>query len=142
MLKLKRRLGNSDKPDYRKALNTMLSLYYKKDGAFQISREIHHNGIHFKANDIMACINTLMDDGHIKDLAPGYSMIPLCAITGKGKVFHEQGGYQDDSTRFDKIVKWAKNNKFLAWILIVFVVVAALIGFVVSLIAIYEFFNK
>ena len=135
-------MGKSDQPDYRKALNTMLSLYYEKNGGFQISREIHHNGIHFKVNDVMACINTLMDDGYIKDLAPGYSMIPLCAITGKGKIFHEQGGYQDNTTKFDKMVKWAKNNTVLAWILIVFIVVSAIIGFAVSVISVYEAFGK
>lgn len=126
--------------DYRKALNTILSLYYEKKGGFQIARELHRNGIHFKVNDIMATINTLMDDGYIKNLTPGYSMIPPCAITARGRVFYEQGGYQDNSTHFDRIVKWAKNNKFLAWLLIIFLVVSALIGIAVSITSLIDFF--
>ncbi len=51
------------------------------------------------------------------------------------------GGYQDETTKFDKIIKWAKNNKLIAWVLIAFVVVSALIGVAVSLISIIEFFQ-
>lgn len=130
------------KPDYRKALNTMLLFYYECEGPFPISTELHRNGIHFKASDIMATINTLITDGHIQDVAPGFSAIPLCVITGSGRVFHEQGGYKDDTTQFDKMVKWIKNNKVFSWFLLSFVAISALIGLVVSGIAIYEFFSK
>lgn len=134
--------GKIDKPDYRKALNTMLLFYYEHGGAYPITTELHRNGIHFKENDIHATIDTLIMDGHIKDVAPGHARIPVCAITGSGRVFYEQGGYQDNTTRFDKMIKWAKNNKFVAWLLIGFTVCAALVGLAVSVIAVYEFFTK
>lgn len=134
-------MDKSSKPDYRQFLNTMLLFYYESDGAFLITHTLHRNGIDFSINDIITCINTLIEDGHVKHLAPGYTRIPVCIITGSGRVFHENGGYKDDSTHFDKIVKWAKNNKVFAWVLISFFVVTAFIGVVVSLITIYEFLN-
>ncbi len=131
----------SDKTDYRKTLNTILDAFYQNNGPYQIKLEEYHNSTGILGVDIQRSIDLLVKDGYISIFMTG-NLFPMCQITAKGKIFLEQGGYQDNTTKFETIIKWAKNNSFLAWTLIVFVVASALIGFAVSLIAIYEFIKQ
>ena len=55
--------------------------------------------------------------------------------------FHEQGGYRDESTVFDRIVKRAKNNPVLAWTILIFTVLAAIAGLLGVVMQEFDFFR-
>lgn len=117
--------------DSRQLLNLILSHYYKRAGAIHLLGDAHDGRIKLSARDAMAAYSTLIKDGHIEHVMPTdprFAGIPVASITGQGRIFHEHGGYRDDSTVFDRIVKRAKNNPVLAWAILIFTVLAAIAG--------------
>ncbi|MGV8878081.1 MAG: hypothetical protein ACOH2A_03515 [Sphingobacteriaceae bacterium] len=122
------------KPDFRKTLNTVLDIYYHKANPVYIHMEL---GNTFSPHDLTAAFGTLVKDGHMEHLAPGYSAIPLGCITGKGRIFLEAGGYKDETTKVDRIIRWAKNHPAIFWLFILVAVLAtfkSLLDFVLQLV--------
>jgi uncharacterized protein YqhQ len=136
-------MSSKSEPDFRKELNTILNIYYDRRNILHIHQEVSRLNLPISKADVNAAYSTLMKDKHIEHAyhEEGFIKIPVGSITGQGRIFFEAGGYQDETTQFDKIIKWTKNNKFLAWLLIAFVVISALIGVAVSIITIVEFFQ-
>lgn len=120
----------SAKPDFRQTLNLMLGIYYERKGAVFMHKEVHDANIPVHQADVSSGITTLLNDGHIEQVAPGFSAHPIAAITGSGRIFYEQGGYQENTTRFDKVVRWAKNHIIVAWILLAFLILTSVSGII------------
>lgn len=81
-----------EKLDFRRTLNTVLGVYYDKASPIFIHQELAHE---FSSHDLTAAFGTLVKDGYVEQVAPGYSAVPLGCITGQGRIFHEnrlQGG--------------------------------------------------
>lgn len=112
----------AQKPDFRKTLNAVLGVYYHKASPVFIHMEL---GTVFSPHDLTAAFGTLVKDGHVEHLAPDYSAIPLGHITGQGRIFFEKGGYQEETTKVDRIIRWAKNHPAFFWLFIL----AAVLGF-------------
>lgn len=120
----------SDKPDFRKTLNFMLSVYYHKAQATLIHEDVRKERLPISDEDLSAGFSTLQKDGYVDQILPEYSFYPLGVITGKGRIFHEAGGYKDETTRVDKIIKWAKNHRVLSYIIVAVIVLTSLLGLV------------
>jgi hypothetical protein len=123
-----------EKPDFRKTLNNVLDVYCQKAGPVYIHMEL---GNAFSSHDLTAAFGTLVKDGHVEHVAPGYSAVPLGCITGKGRIFLEAGGYRDETTKVDRIIRWAKNHPAIFWLFILVAVLAtfkSLLDFVLQII--------
>jgi hypothetical protein len=131
-------MGYKPKADFRKTLNLMLSIYYEHGGALFIHQEVDKRKITgITYNDVSAGFNTLHKDEYVEHVMPGFSQIPLGAITGKGRVFFESGGYQDQTTKVDRLIKWAKNHKILSWIIIFFIVLSSIAGVIGTILKLF-----
>tara|TARA_B100000508_G_scaffold96457_1_gene75533 strand:- start:1711 stop:2526 length:816 start_codon:yes stop_codon:yes gene_type:complete len=126
-----------------KMLNTALQVFYEQEGDIALTSGLERNGISFRRHDVDTCTKTLLNDGYIEESnVISYPGQTFYSITANGRIFYENVGYKDNTTQFDKIVKWAKNNKFLAWVVIIFITISALIGLSDKLIDAYNYFNK
>lgn len=125
------------KKDFRKTLNLMLSIYYEHGGPLFIHQEIDNrkiSGITFE--EASAGFNTLHKDDYVEHVAPGFSSVPCGAIAGKGRIFYESGGYQDQTTKVDKLIKWARNHTIISWIIVGFIalsLIACVLGTILKL---------
>jgi len=130
--------------DSRQLLNLVLGHYYKRNGPIMLLHDVELGLIQLSATDANAVYTTLIRDGHIEHVMPNdqrFAAIHLASITAQGRVFHEQGGYRDESTVFDRIVKRAKNHPVLAWAIVVFTVLAAIAGLLGVVMQGFDFFR-
>lgn len=117
--------------DSRQLLNLVLGHYYKRKGPIMLLHDVELGLIQLSATDANAVYTTLLRHGHIEHVMPHdqrFAAIHLASITAQGRVFHEQGGYRDESTVFDRLVKRSKNHPVLAWVIFIFIILAAIMG--------------
>lgn len=117
------------KNDYQIVLNTVLGIYYQMKDYIFLDDVIKKIEIPWDDVEVFTAHDALMEDGYIVHQTPDQPKnfgLRVAKITGKGKLFFENGGYKDEKTQFDKIIDWAKNNKIIAYLLVGFIVIAGI----------------
>ena len=82
----------------------------------------------YSDNISMIC-DSLEQDGYIEQIH-GYSQVPVGNITGQGRIFFEQGGYRDTTSRLDKMIDWFKDHKFFSVVIFIGILITSLWGIV------------
>jgi hypothetical protein len=130
------------KENFRYTLNLILKIYYEEGGAIMITTSLTGRKIHLSDDTVLAALQTLIADQHIvKHTDIDAYLMPLASITGGGRVFYENGGYQDETTKVDKFIKWGKNHKMLWPVVVVFIILtslAGIVGIVVSILSLIK----
>lgn len=116
------------KPDFRKDMNAILEVFYKSEGTVNVIREIQKFRIPYSDTIWMIC-DSLERDGYVK-LFHGHSQSPVGSITGQGKIFFEQGGYRDTTSRLDKMIDWFKDHRLFSIIIFIGILITSLWGVV------------
>lgn len=134
-------ISKNKKQDFRNTLNFLLGVFYERQMHTFIHKEPKVQSSSFSFAEISDGVEMLIKDGYVKQVAAEYSQLPLAGITGKGRIFYEQGGYQDETTRLDKMIRWAKNHKVLAWVMLVYIVLASVAGTTLAIVQLVKLFR-
>lgn len=133
-----------NKPDFRKKLNTLLRIFYSENGVVAIKHLAIENSTILTYEELIICYDTLIADQYIKHIMPekGWAELRVGVITGQGRIFYEQGGYQDKRNKVDIILDWFKNNTFFSWIIVGAIILTSIWGFIEIGIKIIELLRK
>lgn len=116
------------KQDFRKDMNSILEVFYKSGTTVNIIEAMKKFRVPY-SEDIWIICNSLERDGYIEQIH-GYSQVPVGNITGQGRIFFEQGGYRDTTSRLDKMIDWFKNHRVFSVIIFIGVIITSLWGIV------------
>lgn len=126
------------KQDFRKDMNSMLEVFYKTKEE-DIIKAIKEFNVPY-SDDIWMICDSLEQDGYIQ-LLRDPPKLPIGHITGQGKIFFEQGGYRDTTSRLDKMIDWFKNHKYFSIIIFIGVIITSLWGLVSIVLEVLERIN-
>jgi hypothetical protein len=134
-------MAKAPEPDFRNVLNALLKVFYEQGGAVLMIQEHNLKKVPVSYEQLYAGVRALIDDGHLEDVAPGYSSFPVGAITGQGRIFHEQGGYRDETTKVDRMIYWGKNHPIISIVVFLFILASSTTGIIGVILQLIELFK-